>query len=64
MLKDNVQVVIRVRPLNEREKCKFKIIIWELNIGLQSLGKCFSVENSSRILMGEKPFNFDYVAEE
>lgn len=51
--KDNVKVVIRVRPLNDREK----------NGGGNK--KCVSVENETSIAIETfKPFNFDYVADE
>lgn len=51
--KDNVKVVIRVRPLNEREK------------GNGGYKKCISVENEYSVsIEGYKGFNFDYVADE
>jgi hypothetical protein len=51
--KDNVKVVIRVRPLNDRERS---------NGGYK---KCVSIDNESSIAIeGYKPFNFDYIADE
>ena len=62
--KDNVKVVIRVRPLNDREKCKSRKIEWSF-IANGGHKKCISVENDTSVAIeGYKAFNFDYVAEE
>lgn len=61
--KDNVKVVIRVRPLNEREKSKYRFASLTIDGGGNK--KCVNVENETSIALdGYKPFNFDYVADE
>jgi len=55
--KDNVKVVIRVRPINEREKA---------GGSLERVKLCLSVERNEKIIldrgMDQKTFTFDYVA--
>ena len=53
--KDNVKVVIRVRPLNEEEE-------------VHAAKKCIAVMNSTSVSIDSKPepkiFNYDYVVDE
>lgn len=55
--KDNVKVVIRVRPINEREKA---------GGSLEKVKLCLTVEKNEKIIldrgMDQKTFTFDYVA--
>ena len=56
--KDNVKVVIRIRPINEREK----------NGGTADKVKlCLGVERNEKVILDrpndQKTFTFDYVAE-
>jgi len=61
--KDNVKVVIRVRPTNERERCKCNASDF-LVAGNQK--HCLVVEDDSKIVLDrgldQKMFTFDYVA--
>lgn len=55
--KDNVKVVIRVRPINDREKAGGPI---------EKVKLCLAVENNEKITLDrgidQKTFTFDYVA--
>ena len=55
--KDNVKVVIRVRPINEREKG---------GGSLEKVKQCLVVERNEKLIldrgMDQKTFTFDYVA--
>ena len=61
--KENVKVVIRVRPLNDREKSKLPNVSLKIDGGGSK--KCVNVENEVSVFIeGYKAFNFDYVADE
>ena len=55
--KDNVKVVIRVRPINERERAGAPI---------DKVKQCLTVERNEKIILDrgvdQKTFTFDYVA--
>lgn len=55
--KDNVKVVIRVRPVNERERAGGSI---------EKVKLCLTVERNEKIIldrgMDQKTFTFDYIA--
>ena len=55
--KDNVKVVIRVRPINEREKAGGPA---------EKVKQCLVVERNEKVIldrgMDQKTFTFDYVA--
>ena len=55
--KDNVKVVIRVRPINERERA---------GGSLEKVKQCLFVERNEKIILDrgvdQKTFTFDYVA--
>ena len=55
--KDTIKVIIRIRPINEREKAGGK---------LDKVKLCLAVENNQKIILDRgqelKTFTFDYVA--
>jgi len=57
--------VIRVRPVNDREKCKYARLTFEESGNQKS---CLVVENAQKITLDrgvdQKMFTFDYVADD